>query len=280
MLTTIIITKNEEKNIARAIKSVSFSDQIIVVDAQSTDQTVAIAQSLGAHVISRPWAGYGPQKNYGAQAASPGWLLYLDADEEIPPPLTREIITVTKKSTVDFYWLKVTTVFLGKPLNHLGGHNLRLFKKSSGRWNQNHVHEQVQRYQKRPQTTDFQVVSLDDNFSKILEHPLLHHSHPTINSYLKKMHHYTSLDAKQMTITQRHRSGRSINPTWWLPYHLAARQLIKLLFYRRGILDGRPGLIWCGLSSYYEWEMARKYLAIKSDPHHLDTTSVSNTDIN
>jgi len=261
MLTTIIITKNEEKNIARAIQSASFSDDIIVVDAQSTDQTATIARRLGARVISRPWSGYGVQKNFGAEQAQTTWLLYLDADEEIPPALANEIKTVTNQPTVDFYWLKITTVFLNKPLTHLGGHNLRLFKKSAGRWNQSHVHEQVQRYPDHALSNDFKLVRLDDSFSRLLQHSLLHHSHPNLASYLTKMHHYTSLDAKQITITQRHRSGRSIRPVWWLPYHLAFRQLVKLLIYRRGLLDGWPGIVWCILSSYYEWEMGQKYLA-------------------
>lgn len=261
-LSAVVITKNEEANIARCLTSLSFADELVVVDAESTDGTVALARAAGATIFVRPWPGYGPQKNFGANHASGEWLLFVDADEEIPPTLAEEIQRTITHPTVDFYWLRVVTVFLGKPLRHLFGHNPRLFRKSAGQWTGDHVHEQVERYDDHAAATDFTVIRLDDRFSKILSSPLLHHSHQTIGSYLTKMHHYTSLDAAQMVKTRRHRSGRPITPTWWLPWHLALRQGFKLAFYRRGILDGWPGIVWCVLSAYYEYEMGVKFRAL------------------
>jgi len=257
-LSAIVIAKDAEQSIARVLRSLHFADEkICILDDRTTDNTAAAA--AGAKILRRGWTGYGPQKNFGAAAAQGEWLLFIDTDEEVPPALAEEIkksTTYALPPTPSFYWLRIVTVFLGKPLYHLYGHNPRLFRKDAGRWTDARVHEQVERIRDRS------LLKLRDADSKILSQPLLHHSHPTIQSYLKKMHRYTTLDAEQMKRTGRHRSGRPVRPTTILPFRLAARQLVKLLFYRRGILDGYAGIVWCVLSAYYEYEMGRKYIAL------------------
>lgn len=257
-LSAVIITKNEEVNIARAVKSVSFADEVIIVDAESTDRTVEIAKSLGAKVFLRPWPGYGPQKNFGAQQTSGKWLLFIDADEEVTPELAQEIMHVTNNPEKDFYWLKIVTVFLGRRLKYIYGHNPRLFKKNAGRWSNEEVHEQVQ-------TNAGERINLGDEKSAFLKNVLLHHSHRTVSSYLNRMQRYADLDAQQMSKNSRHRSGRKVMPAWWLPYYLSKRQFIKLYFYKKGFLDGYAGLMWSLLSAYYEWTMAKKYLKLKAN---------------
>lgn len=256
-LSAIIITKNEEDNIERCVNSVKFADEVIVVDAESKDETVTIAERLGAKTFVRPWPGYGPQKNFGAAQAQGEWLLFIDADEEVTPGLAQEIKTTIEHPTKDFYWLRIVTVFLRRPLKHLVGHNPRLFRKATGAWTSYHVHEQVQ--------TNFgDVIKLGDDLSAVLKEPLLHHSHETVAAYLKRMAEYTALDAQQMAKSNKHRSGRSVRAAWYLPYYLAARQFVKLYGYKRGILDGYGGLMWSTLSAYYEYVMGKKYLHIKS----------------
>lgn len=256
-LSAVVITKNEAENIQRCLDALTFADERIVIDAESTDNTATIAKQCGATVFTNPWLGYGPQKNFGLQKAQGEWVLFIDADEEVSKELAAEIMAAIASSDVDFYWLKIITVFLHTALHHLYGHNPRLFKKQSGRWSNAYVHEQVEH-------TDEEItIRLNDTHSKRLLHPLLHHSHATIASYLTSMHQYTTLDAKQMSEHDRHRTGRSVKPTLLLPFHLATRQFIKLALWRRGILDGFQGLLWCILSAYYEWEMARKYLWLK-----------------
>ena len=146
----------------------------------------------------------------------------------------------------------ISSLFLNQPLTHLSGHNPRLYKKSSGQWDLSPVHEQVA-------TNDHQIIKLGDKLSGRIVPPLFHYSHRTIGSYLIKMHTYTTLEAKHMLLTKRHRSGRVYLPTFLLPYRLFVRQLVKLLFYRRGFLDGITGDLWCILSAYYEFAMAKKY---------------------
>lgn len=254
-LSAIVITKNEEHNIGRCLDSLAFTDEQIVVDAQSQDKTVEIAQQKGAQTFVRPWPGYGQQKNFAAGQARGEWLLFIDADEEVPPQLAQNIREAIENPSVEFYWLRIVTVFLGKPLYHLYGHNPRLFRQTAGRWTTANVHEQVE-------TVSGVKIRLHDEHSEVIPKALLHHSHPTIASYLKKMEKYTTLDAKQMAKTNTHRSGKPVKPTLLLAPYLFTKQLVKLLFYRKGILDGIAGIIWSGLSAYYEWVMARKYIAL------------------
>lgn len=268
-LSAIIIAKNAAGTIGQTLASLSFADEVIVVDSGSNDNTVAIAEQHRARVIHQSWLGYGPQKNTGAGEATGDFLLFIDADEEVPPALAEEIKRATHyklsppqrdpatagQTTHSLYWLRIVTVFLDRPLTHLYGHNPRFFHKSFARWTDAVVHEQVVR-------TGGQTVKLGDPDTGLLNTPLLHYSHRTVGSYLKKMHHYTTLDAQRMHQTNTHRSGKKVTPSPWLPYYLSLKQFIKLYAYRRGLLDGYAGLMWCILSAYYEWEMARKYLKL------------------
>ena len=256
MISCIIITKNEEKNIADCIKSLSFCEEIIVVDAESTDQTREIAETLGAKVIVQPFLGYGEQKNIGIAAAQHEWLVFLDADERVAEKLREEILQITQSANEPVLWITVEDIFLGKSLRHLVGHNPRLVKKGAAQWNANPVHEQL------VYTATGEIVRYKDGVSGEITSPIIHHSHETVASYLRKMHRYTSLDAEHMQQTGKHRSGRDIKNSWLLPYVLGLRQFIKLLIYRKGILDGFQGIAWSVLSAYYEFEMGRKYRAL------------------
>ncbi len=92
-LSVTVITRNESANIATALESVAWADEIVVVDSESTDDTVAQAQRFTGRVIVRPWAGYAAQKNFAASLAAHDWILSLDADERVTPALAAEIRT-------------------------------------------------------------------------------------------------------------------------------------------------------------------------------------------
>jgi len=256
-LSVIIITKNEEDNIEQCIKSVKFADEVIVIDAESNDDTAAIAGKLGASIYVRPWPGFGPQKNFGAAQSQGEWLLFLDADEKISPVLAQEIQDTIAKPDKDFYWLKIVTIFLNQPLNHLYGFNPRLYRKSAGAWTSHHVHEQLQ-------NNTGQIIDLKNNLAGVLNEPLHHHSHRSVAAYLTHIAETTALDAQHMAKHDQHRSGRSVKPNWSLPLYLATRQFIKLYLYKKGILDGFVGLKWSALSAYYEYVLGKKYLRLKS----------------
>lgn len=253
-LSAVVTTKNEAANITRAVRSLHFADEVIVVDDFSEDQTTQIAENLGARIIQNRWEGYGQQKNVGLAQAQYDWVLFLDADEEVPSDLAIDIQAILENPKFDIYWLKTLDIFLGKPLRHITGHNPRLLRRGTARWTERAVHEQI------VSTSSTQPVRLGDTTSGVLPHFLLHHGHQSINSYLRKMHRYTTLDAQQMMQTGYHRSGREIRATFTLPFMLAVRQFVKLAFWRWGILDGYQGMLWSVLSAYYEWEMGRKFL--------------------
>ncbi len=255
-LSVIIIAKNEEAVIADAISSASFAHEVIVIDANSTDQTRTIADKLGAKVIEKSWEGYGKQKNFGISTAAGDVLFFLDADERISPKLQKSLIYRLGNMEKDVYWITVEDVFLGKKMSHLAGHNPRFIKKGAAFWTDKHVHEQL------IYNSTGSIVQYKDGISGEIQSPIIHYSHQTIASYLKKMHRYTTLDAQDMKRSSLHRSGRPIKKSPLLPYTLACRQFIKLLIYRKGILDGAQGIIWSALSAYYEYEMAKKYLAL------------------
>ncbi len=255
MLSAIILTKNNEATLAACLKSLAFTDEQFVIDSGSTDKTIALAHEYKAKVIPHPWQGYGAQKNFAAGQAKGDWIVFIDADEEVTVELREAIITATTtpNNTCDFFWLRIVTVFLGKPLRTLYGHNPRLFRKSAGHWTADYVHEQVQ-------LNNGTRLRLGDKYSKLLPGILLHYSHDTIRSYLDKMRHYTTLEAKEMRRTGTHRSGQPVTRSLLLPWRLSSRQFIKLFFYRHGFKDGWAGFMWCVMSAYYEFNLGRKFL--------------------
>ena len=108
-ITATVITFNEEHNIAAALESLSFTDEIIVVDSESTDRTVEIARQFTDRVFVRPWPGYSAQKNFAAEQASNNWILSIDADERVSKELAGEIVAL-KNSDQD---LKTFSSFYG-----------------------------------------------------------------------------------------------------------------------------------------------------------------------
>lgn len=268
-ISVVIIAKNEADAIADCIASVSFAKEVIVIDAQSTDATRDIATKLGAKVITHPWQGYGEQKNFGASHATENWILFLDADERVSPELAQQIKTMPEESPHAVYWITIEDIFLGKHMEHLKGHNPRLVQRGKAKWSNKKVHEQLI----YADTGTF--LAYKDGISGDINQPIIHSSYKTVAAYLTKMHRYTSLDAQDMHERGIHRSGRKVQKSFFTPYVLAFRQLIKLLFYRKGILDGWQGITWCALSSYYEFEMGMKYVNFSPLPRGSERGSAS-----
>lgn len=271
------IALNEEANIARALASVkNLADEIIVVDAQSSDRTAEIARQFTDNVVVRPWPGYGPQKNFALEQATGEWVLFLDADEEVTAPLAYEIrnrITAagqgsrhperSDRKNVNVFFVRIITEFLGRPLRHLWGTNPRLLRRSATRWDNRSVHEQVIRL-------DGPVVRLGDPDTRLLASALLHPSHyRTLGAYLKKREWYTARDAETMLLTGVDRVGKPLGDPLRTPAatlralgERPAKQFLRLFVKKRGFLDGWRGWLWCALSAQYEYMMCKKYLTL------------------
>jgi glycosyltransferase involved in cell wall biosynthesis len=152
-LSVVIITLNEEHNLPRALKSVSWADEVLVVDSGSTDGTCEIAKAAGARLLSHPWEGYGQQKNWAMAQARQPWVLFLDADEEVSAPLREEIRAFVEAdgkvggrsfSAADF---PRKTWFLGRWITHGGWYPnclVRLVRTSDARWTEPAVHEALE----------------------------------------------------------------------------------------------------------------------------------------
>ena len=142
-ISAVIITRNEELNITDCLKSISWVDEIILVDAESTDKTVELAKYFTSKVFIHRWEGFAKQKEFAVSQASNEWILNVDADERISPFLKEEITSLIDKD-IDGYYLRRENYFLKKHIKSCGWDNdyqLRLMRKSKTRLTDRLVHE-------------------------------------------------------------------------------------------------------------------------------------------
>lgn len=229
-LSVVLITKNEERNLARALESVAWADEILVVDSHSEDKTAEIARRFGARVIETDWPGFGIAKQRAVDCANGEWVLSLDADEVVTPELAREIrSTIDGNGTTAGYVVPRRTNFLGRWIYHCGWYPdpvLRLFRKSHGRFDEAPVHEKV----------------ILDGPTGRLQGELLHYSYPSLELYLEKMNRYTTLGAEE-AFRQGKRAGVS---------DIALRPLVAFVKHyvsKRGFQDGLEGFVLSVLSA-------------------------------
>jgi glycosyltransferase involved in cell wall biosynthesis len=276
-LSVVIITYNEEANLARTLKSVQplVSDgrgEIIVVDSGSTDRTVEIAKSFGAKVWVEEWKGYAAQKNSAIDKASGNWILSLDADEEVDSELAEELIGCNSKGAIrktnNYEWcltlgsaarseilkdkpnafsLSRKNLFLRRWIKHGGfwpDPKVRIFARGLGRFEERAVHETIQ---------------VSGRVAAINRGALIHHSYPTLSDYIEHMNRYSSLGAEMVVANGKVRFSF---------IDIVLRPLATFVynyFFRLGFLDGREGLLLHLYHAVYvswkyskAWELSRK----------------------
>lgn len=245
-VTATIITKNEADAIADALKSLSWADEIVVVDAESTDDTVAIARQFTDRVFVRPWKGYVDQKNHAASIATHDWIFSLDADERVPVDLSAEMRALLvadpkhagyRMPRVSFYlgrWIRTTDMY--------PDYQLRLYNRRKGRWDGLHVHESVK---------------VDDNSIGYLKSELQHYPYRDLSEHLIRMDRYTTLAARQMF-----EKGKRATRVELLIHPPVA--FLRNYVLKGGFRDGKAGLIVSMVNSYYVmlkfaklWELQR-----------------------
>ena len=224
MLSAVVITKNEEVNIGRCLSSLSFCDEIIVVDAESEDSTLAKASQFTSKLFVHPWKGYVGQRNYANSLASHDWILSIDADEEVSEELKAEILELLGKVTSEAaYSISRKTIHSGRWIKHGGWYPnrlLRLFKKSKGEWRGGEVHE---------------YWYTESNIG-ILKNDLIHYSFDGIADQVERNNHYSTLGAKSLFAKQqRFSTFRLLMKT--------ASKFVETYFLKFGFLDGYPGFI-------------------------------------
>lgn len=237
-LSVTVITKNEAANLAAALESVAWADEIVVVDAESTDDTVAIARRYTDHVVVRAWPGFPQQKNHAASMAAHDWILSIDADERVTPELAAEIRALMAGTpAAPGYRLTRVTFALGRWIRTTDWYpdwQLRLYDRRRGRWDETRrVHE---------------AVRLDGDAAR-LAGELQHFAYRDLSHHLQTIDRYTTLAAEDMAA----RGGRVSL------LQVAAHPPLAFLrnyLLRGGIRDGAAGLI---ISSMNAWYVFLKY---------------------
>jgi len=248
-ISVVIIAYNEERKIADAIASVKWADEIVVVDSESTDQTVRLAAELGARTIVRGWEGFSRQKSFATKAAANDWVLSLDADERVTDELRQEIIGLKGRTSLPAgFRIPRLSFYMNRPIKHGGWYpdrQLRLFDRRLGSWNDRWIHE------------SFEVSS--GGTVESLQSDILHfsvdgpaHHHRMIGE------RYAPLAAKQMFA-----SGRTTSPARIAAASPAA--FIRSYFLKLGFLDGLPGLAIAKFAGHHAflkhlllWEMQNR----------------------
>ncbi|WP_299484410.1 glycosyltransferase family 2 protein [uncultured Roseibium sp.] len=190
-LSAFIISKNEADRIARPIQSVvDWVDEVIVVDSGSTDDTIAVAEGLGARVVHKEWEGYGPQKRYGEDQCRNDWLINLDADEEVTPELADEIMTKfadRSYANADGWRIMIRDMYAHETAPApwaYGYHQIRLYDRRKGRFSDSTVHDTV-----RPQE-DARI----DNLSGIMAHRSIR----SLDFQVGKYNRYSGMQVEDM----------------------------------------------------------------------------------
>ena len=244
-LTVTVITRDEAANIAAALQSVSWADEIIVVDSQSRDDTVAIARTLATRVEVREWPGYSAQKNYAASIASNDWILSLDADERVTPALAEEILTTVANPAHQAYRMPRVTWHLGRWIRTTDWYpddQLRLYDRRSAKWTGQYVHE---------------AVSVDGTVGR-LKGEIEHYAYRDISEHLETIDRYTTYAARQMKESGRHAGLLQLAghpPLAFLRNYIA----------KGGIRDGMPGFIISSLNAYYVFLKFAKLRELQSN---------------
>src|SRR6266568_1236632 len=268
----VVITYNAEDTIEECLRSLRWADQVLVVDSESTDRTVELAQRLADRVVMEPWRGFSEQKNYAASVATEEWILHVDADEIVPPELAAEIRSViAAPEKAVGYLLPRQTFWLGHWIRHNGwypDYSTRLYRRHRARW-EGLVHEQV----------------VADGAVGTLRHPLRHYSYGSVQEHLERMVlRLAPLEAREAVergirvyrffpfaplsalVRQWWRGPRSahrlreaykdviknrVEVAWLIPF-MPLLRFLYMYVLRLGFLDGAPGFWVATLSAFYE----------------------------
>jgi glycosyltransferase involved in cell wall biosynthesis len=222
-LSVVIITKNSEKFIGEAVKSALFADEVLVLDSGSEDDTLKIAENLGAKVEFQEWLGFARQKQKAVDLAKNDWVFVLDSDERILPGLRDEILTELQNPKFDAYYVARINNFWGRDIKRLGlypDYSIRLFNRKKAKFNDRDVHESV-------------VCECKKGY---LKNPMKHLAYESIEEFITKQNRYSSIGAKP------NRLKALFSPFW---------TFFRLYFIKLGFLEGWDGFVIARLYSQY-----------------------------
>lgn len=239
----VVITLDEEDNIERCISSAGGVGEIVVVDSFSGDRTAEIARALGAVVYEREFTTHADQKNWAMGKATGEWILILDADEALTPPLRSEIAAELVCPSAEGYRLRRRNEFLGRRIRFCGWGGdrvLRLFRRGSGSYAERAVHE---------------TLRLEGREAD-LKAPLDHRPYRDINDHIDRMRRYSRAGALELM-----KEGRGWFPGIFLnPF----ARFLRMYVIQFGFLDGMPGFILCSFAAinvFFKYAALRELLS-------------------
>ncbi|HYK08735.1 MAG TPA: glycosyltransferase family 2 protein [Candidatus Eisenbacteria bacterium] len=234
-ISTIVLTKNEEKNIEACLESLAWCDEILVIDDKSTDATVENAKKHKAIVVERDLENdFATQRNFGQEKAKGEWILFIDADERVSKALASEIqrrTTNDERRTIG-YFLKREDFMWGKVLRHGEqgqGMFLRLVQKGKGKW-VGKVHE---------------LLNVAGP-TAVLANPIQHFPHPTIGEFLQEINFYSTLRAEELF-------EKGVKVHWWDIILYPRAKFLQDYLFKLGFLDGIEGFIAALLMSFHSF---------------------------
>jgi glycosyltransferase involved in cell wall biosynthesis len=275
-VSVIIPVRNEAHNLPRCLESLRDVGEIYVIDSQSTDETMQIAESHGAQVVQFHYQGGWPKKRQWAMDTLPlafDWILLIDADEALTPELANEIRGAIQDPGFNGYHIALRMFFLGRELRHCGAsfYKLSLFRRGKGRF-------ECRLADQDTSMADMEIhehVVVEDNSTK-LKHPLLHHNIESLSRYIRKHDEYSNWEARVWL--EGENNTRDLAPSLfgsqaqrrrWLRKKLFSAPGSPLLFFLYkylfclGFLDGTSGLIYCGLQGIQFFHIKAKIYELK-----------------
>lgn len=228
----VIIAYNEAERLEKLLQSIQGADEVLLIDSNSTDGTVELAQKYGVKVIQQSFLGFGKQKQLGVDSASHDWILSLDADE-VPDAAFWNHLNELKKlePEIKAWYLNRHLIFMGRAFRfgrESRDKQLRFFNRKYARWNDVPVHERV----------------VYDGKTGRLRGSVAHESYSSIENYFEKFNRYTTLAAQKINAENK------VRPNWVLALTLPVN-FFKFYIIRLNILNGYAGLCWSVFSTVY-----------------------------
>ena len=240
-ITVVVSAYNEESSLSRCLSSVSFADEIIIVDNSSLDKTGTVARKFTKHVFRQPnILMLNTNKNYGFGKATSDWILNLDADEEIPPDLAKEIqAVIAANPTENGFWIKRKNIIFGKWMTHglwWPDKQIRLFRRGKAKFPCVHIHEYIR--------VEGQVGELNE--------PYLHYNYESVHQYLTKIDRASTSEAISL-------SEMKYQLAWYDAVRFPLSDFLKIYFAQHAYKDGLHGLVLSLFQAFYSFSVFAKF---------------------
>ena len=246
-ITAIVLTRNVEAEIDVCLAALTWTDDILVVDDFSSDNTRAICERYGVRVFERTLESFAAQRNFALSHVQTPWVLFIDSDEHVSPALAAEIQEAVHDETIAGYWIPRKNLFNGRWVRHAGwgpDYQLRLFRAAQGRYDPTRfAHETV----------------LLDGPDKHLTELLTHYNYTSVRQFIAKQQRYAQMEARRLWL-----DGQRVRLRNYILQPL--RAFNRRYFTWRGYADGWLGFALSAAMAYFEWRTYRNLAALERDP--------------